>query len=156
LLVASGVHAQASPGGGQVTTPGSSIEKPGDSGVRAHTNIEIFRPNRASGEEAAGEPMKSQRLHMTLPALLGAATLVAITPRDAYSEWAARGGHTVTPESSIEQPEHVGLRAHTNFKMFVPAAGMAARQDSPEAVPQAGGPPFHGYFYETPASLACV
>jgi kumamolisin len=100
--------------------------------------------------------MKSQRLHMTLPALLGAATLVAITPRDAYSEWAARGGHTVTPESSIEQPEHVGLRAHTNFKMFVPAAGMAARQDSPEAVPQAGGPPFHGYFYETPASLACV
>jgi len=100
--------------------------------------------------------MKSQRLHMTLPALLGAAILVTITPRDAYSEWAARGGHTVTPESSIEQPEHVGLRAHTNFKMFVPAAGMAARQDSPEAVPQAGGPPFQGYFYETPASLACV
>jgi len=100
--------------------------------------------------------MKSQRLHMTLPALLGAATLVAITPRDAYSEWAARGGHTVTPESSIEQPEHVGLRAHTNFKTFVPAAGMAARQDSPEAVPQAGGPPFQGYFYETPASLGCV
>jgi kumamolisin len=100
--------------------------------------------------------MKSQRLYVTLPALLGAATLVAVSPRDAYSEWAARGGHTVTPESSLEQPEHVGLRAHTNFKMFVPAAGMAARQDSPEAVPQAGGPPFHGYFYETPASLACV
>jgi subtilase family serine protease len=62
----------------------------------------------------------------------------------------------VTPESSVEQPEHIGLRAHTNFKMFVPAAGMAARQDSPEAVPQAGGPPFQGYFYETPASLGCV
>jgi kumamolisin len=100
--------------------------------------------------------MKSQRLYVTLPALLGAATLVAVSPRDAYSEWAARGGHTVTPESSIEQPEHVGLRAHTNFKMFVPAAGMAARQTSPEAVPQASGPPFQGYFYETPASLACV
>src|SRR5262249_54261807 len=100
--------------------------------------------------------MKSQRFQLTLPILLGAGALVAVTPRAAYSEWAARGGHTVTPESSIEQPEHVGLRAHTNFKMFMPAAGMAARQNSPEAVPQAGGPPFQGYFYETPASLACV
>ncbi len=74
----------------------------------------------------------------------------------ASGEWASRGGHVVLPESSTEQPEHVGLRAHTNFKMFVPNAGMAARQTSPEAAPQAGGPPFKGYFYETPASLACV
>jgi subtilase family serine protease len=93
---------------------------------------------------------------MTLLPLVGAAALVAVTARDAYSEWAAHGGHAVTPDSSIEQPEHIGFRAHTNFKMFVPAAGMAARQTSPEAVPQAGGPPFKGYFYETPASLACV
>ena len=100
--------------------------------------------------------MKSHRFQVTLPALLGAAALVAVIPRDAYSEWAARGGHTVTPESSIEQSEHVGVRAHTNFKMFVPAAGMEARQDSPEAVPQVSGRPFQGYFYETPASLACV
>jgi len=46
--------------------------------------------------------MKLQRFQVTLPALLGAAALVAVTPRGAYSEWAARGGHTVTPESSIE------------------------------------------------------
>ena len=97
--------------------------------------------------------MKSQRFHMTL---VGAAVLVGSTAGDAYSEWAARGGHAVTPDSSVEQPEHVGLRAHTNFKTFVPAAGMAARQNSPEAAPQASGPPFRGYFYETPASLACV
>jgi subtilase family serine protease len=74
----------------------------------------------------------------------------------ASGEWASRGGHVVLPDSSIEQPEHVGLRAHTNFKMFMPNAGMAARQTSPEAAPQASGPPFRGYFYETPASLACV
>ena len=49
LLAASGVHAQTSPVGGQVTTPDSSIEKPGDSGVRAHTNIEIFRPEKGWG-----------------------------------------------------------------------------------------------------------
>ena len=34
---------------------------------------------------------------------------------EASGEWASRGGHIVLPESSIEQPEHVGLRAHTNF-----------------------------------------
>ena len=63
---------------------------------------------------------------------------------EASGEWASRGGHVVLPESSIEQPEHVGLRAHTNFKMFMPNAGMAARQTSPEAAPQANGPPFRG------------
>jgi kumamolisin len=75
---------------------------------------------------------------------------------EASGQWASRGGHAVLPDSSIEQPEHVGRRAHTNFKIFMPNAGMAARQTSPEAAPQAGGPPFGGYFYETPASLACV
>jgi subtilase family serine protease len=74
----------------------------------------------------------------------------------ASAEWASRGGHVVLPDSSIEQPEHVGQRAHTNFKMFEPNAGMAARQTSPEVTPEAVGPPFRGYFYETPASLACV
>ena len=86
------------------------------------------------------------------------AAFCTLAAGEASGEWASRGGHAVLPESSIELPEHVGLRAHTNFKMFVPNAGMAARQTSPEAAPQAGppGPPFAGYFYETPASLACV
>jgi len=44
LLSATGAHAKLSSVEGQVATPDSSIEKPGDSGVRAHTNIEIFRP----------------------------------------------------------------------------------------------------------------
>ena len=42
-------QAQPAPGGGQVSVPGSSIEKPGDTGVRAHTNVEIFIPNRGAG-----------------------------------------------------------------------------------------------------------
>jgi kumamolisin len=100
--------------------------------------------------------MNSQSIRITLPALAGAAALIAITAGNANSQWAAHGGHAVTPDSSIEQPEHVGFRAHTNFKFYVPAAGMAAWQGSPEAVPEASGPPFKGYFYETPASLACV
>ena len=59
----------------------------------------------------------------------------------------------------MKQPEHIGLRAHTNLKMFVPAAGMDNARPpsfSGEASAQASGPPMQGYFYETPASLACV
>ena len=45
-LVAAEGYCQTPPGEGQVVTPPSSIEKPGDSGVRAHTNTQIFIPNR--------------------------------------------------------------------------------------------------------------
>jgi len=102
--------------------------------------------------------MHSQRLLMPLLPLAGAAALAAATAGNASAdaEWASRGGHVVIPNSSIEAPEHVGHRAHTNFKMFVPAGGAAARQTAPDAVPEASGPPFTGYLFETPASLACV
>jgi len=87
----------------------------------------------------------------------GVAALGAFAANDAYGEFAARGGHVETPESSIEQPEHHGVRAHTNYKMFVPNSGMASAQSSSlEAPAQTEGPPFAGYFYETPASLGCV
>jgi len=56
-------YGQTPPGGGQVWTPRSSIEEPGDVGVRAHTNIQIFTPNRhpdgkqtLSGRAGAGVP----------------------------------------------------------------------------------------------------
>ena len=48
VLAAGSVRAQAPPAGGQISTPQSSIEQPGDVGVRAHTNIQIFTPNPAS------------------------------------------------------------------------------------------------------------
>jgi hypothetical protein len=46
ILAAGGGHAQVPTRTGQVWTPESSIEKPGDTGVRAHTNIQIFIPDR--------------------------------------------------------------------------------------------------------------
>ena len=69
LLAASGVHAQTSPVGGQVTTPGSSIEKPEDSGVRAHTNIEIFRPGPqpAGARFGVSQPPVTARTHRSRP-----------------------------------------------------------------------------------------
>ena len=44
VFAAGNGYAQVPPGTGQVSTPGSSIEKPGDAGVRAHTNIQTFIP----------------------------------------------------------------------------------------------------------------
>jgi len=46
LLAAGAGHAQLSPGSGQVSIPRSSVEQPGDTGVRVHTNIEISIPNQ--------------------------------------------------------------------------------------------------------------
>jgi hypothetical protein len=54
LLAAENGYAQVPPGAGQVTTPESSIEKQGDTGVRAHTNTQIFIPNQgANGAQAS-------------------------------------------------------------------------------------------------------
>jgi kumamolisin len=100
-----------------------------------------------------------RRFFSTVLPLAGAATLGAVAAGNAYAEFASFGGHVEIPISSIEQPEHIGLRAHTNFKMFVPHAGdmasalplSASRQATPKI-----GPPYPGYFFETPASLGCI
>lgn len=55
-------------------------------------------------------------------------------------------GKVFIPQSSQERPEDIGIRAHTNFEVFVPSGW---RPDVVE-------PPFPGFAYETPASLACV
>jgi kumamolisin len=99
--------------------------------------------------------MRPRRLLTIVLPAAGAAAL-GFAASDAYGEFAARGGHVETPESSIEQPEHHGVRAHTNYKLFVPNTGMATAQTAREAPAQAEGPPYAGYFYETPASLGCV
>jgi hypothetical protein len=53
LLGVENGYAQVPSGAGQASTPESSIEKPGDTGVRAHTNIQIFIPNQgANGAHA--------------------------------------------------------------------------------------------------------
>ncbi len=62
----------------------------------------------------------------------------------------SRQGHTIViPASSLAGPEDAGVLAHTNVR-FVVAAQAAANRLT------ASGPPYAGYNYETPASLACV
>src|SRR5271169_4706858 len=62
-----------------------------------------------------------------------------------------RGGQVTIPASSTERKNDIGLRAHTNIKVFTPTGGLP--QEGAAAV---SGPPFAGYLFETPASLACI
>jgi kumamolisin len=62
-----------------------------------------------------------------------------------------RGGQVTIPASSTERNGDIGLRAHTNIKVFTPTGGL-----SRASAPASSGPPFAGYLFETPASLACV
>jgi kumamolisin len=69
------------------------------------------------------------------------------------------GGQVYIPASTLEDPNGIGINAHTNFRMFVPTGGLdSMRPPSPSshAAPETGGPPASGYLFETPASLACV
>jgi len=59
-----------------------------------------------------------------------------------------RAARAITPPSSIPGPTDAGQRANTNIEII-----------SGELIggtPQAAGPPYSGYFYNTPASLACI
>jgi hypothetical protein len=58
LTVVGCAAAQAAPDGGHVVIPESSVEKPGDVGKRAHTNIEIFvpRPGTVLTPPSPGSP----------------------------------------------------------------------------------------------------
>lgn len=74
----------------------------------------------------------------------------------------AHKGRVVIPESSIERPEDVGVRVHTTYRIFVPANRLQFGADPngyalPDfAAAAAVGPPFPGYAFETPASIACL
>ena len=57
-------------------------------------------------------------------------------------------GKVVTPLSGFEQPGDAGRAAHTNVQVLQPAKALLREQTY--------GPPYLGYAYETPASLACV
>ena len=58
------------------------------------------------------------------------------------------GGKVIVPDSSFERSADIGKFAHTNVQAFLPSAPMVHKM--------AVGPPYTGFAYETPASLACV
>ena len=54
-------------------------------------------------------------------------------------------GTVFVPDSSKAKPGDAGVRAHTNIQVFFPA-GLKPNE----------APPYSGYGFETPASLACI
>ncbi len=57
-------------------------------------------------------------------------------------------GKVVVPTSSFENPGWPGRFMHTHVQVYLPSTQLPR--------PQTSGPPYLGYSYETPASLACV
>lgn len=66
------------------------------------------------------------------------------------------GGAVITPLASIQQVGDIGVRAHTNFKIFVPPGRPAEPAGFPVEIGSPKNTPISGYYAETPASLACV
>ncbi|MGC1423376.1 MAG: hypothetical protein WA815_13575 [Terracidiphilus sp.] len=70
------------------------------------------------------------------------------------------GGHTVLPHSGMQANEDIGIRPHTNFKIFVPAGrdphGFAETEVHANGAAAATASPISGYYAETPASLSCL
>jgi subtilase family serine protease len=93
---------------------------------------------------------------------------------DELSQQAARmgSGQIVIPQSGIQRADDIGIRAHTLYKIFVPAGRpqgvMGFGEDEETArLPISRGDafketvttplqPIPGYYAETPASLACL
>jgi subtilase family serine protease len=78
-------------------------------------------------------------LYVVLTTFLGALATAQVRPTS---------GKVLVPNSSIEMPLDIGRSAHTNIQVFLPTEILRNAQTS--------GPPYTGYAYETPASLACV
>ncbi|WP_156898060.1 S53 family peptidase [Methylocapsa acidiphila] len=65
------------------------------------------------------------------------------------------GGYVVVPTSSVPNPGDRGKIAHTNYRFFVPYQETQAQSQTQAATPKLG-PPLAGFFFNTPASLACI
>lgn len=73
-----------------------------------------------------------------------------------FAPSASAQGHVMTPQSSLPQPAGPNgeIMARTHLRLFVPSAtemNFGAVATNPSELP-----PFPGFLFETPASLACV
>lgn len=65
-------------------------------------------------------------------------------------------GHAVIPSVSIPRPGDEGKFMHTNYRIFIPAGPNAREIGISGDTSDASTTPLPGYYYETPASLACL
>ena len=93
---------------------------------------------------------------------LTASVLLLTSTMFTFAQEKSRKGRVVVPESNMERVEDVGVRMHTNYRIFVPAdlerhGAAPGSYAFPEITPPpAVGPPISGYAFETPSSIACL
>jgi kumamolisin len=87
----------------------------------------------------------------TLSLTVTAALLIGIAS-PALAQNDSLRARVIVPKSSVERPEDRGIRAHTNLLVLQPVSGTRPLSGVKPQV----GPPFAGYFYETPASIGCL
>lgn len=63
----------------------------------------------------------------------------------------SNNGHVVIPQSSVEHAADIGVMAHTHLRIMMPEGGVLSSAPQPSELP-----PFPGFLYETPASIACI
>ena len=80
-------------------------------------------------------------LPMAVSILAGFAAAALAQPAQVLS-------NVTIPPSSVSHPDDIGVRAHTNIRIL--GAGPLT------GAPQVVGPPFPGFLYQTPASIACI
>jgi subtilase family serine protease len=70
------------------------------------------------------------------------------------------GGQVLLPLSSKQAKEDIGIRAHTNYRIFVPAGrssdGFTVNEVKSNGTADDTTSPVPGYYAETPASLGCL
>jgi kumamolisin len=79
-----------------------------------------------------------------------ATALWLLLPGLAIAQSANPASSIIIPSSSIALRADAGIRAHTNLLAILPATGPRAATTTP------GLPPFPGFLYQTPASIACI
>jgi len=62
----------------------------------------------------------------------------------------------IIPPSSRRGAQDAGRRVHTNTRLVLPKASASRAAPAARGLSPAGLPPYLGYAYETPATLACI
>jgi len=89
------------------------------------------------------------QIRLSTKVLAIASTLVAGCVSTVLAQSASGGNSVTIPNSSIAKPLDAGVRFHTNLQILGSPGNFSG-------APQFSGPPFPGYFYEDPASIACI
>lgn len=97
----------------------------------------------APAQDIAGANQVVPTQQRPLPQVLSTkASLAALAPKIPK----LLPGHVVIPASNVLPPGEAGKQMHTNYRIFVPNV----------ALPSTSYPPYSGYLYETPESIACL